>query len=271
MTSLDTGIAKRQTVEAMVAAYKSACEKVRNAYIGLEQAEQELKAGFNGGYFNTITRDVSMYSGGEYAANEIIAGLKKSAWAAIVNSLGIRKILSSKRADELSKNIDQGKGLPEIETDAILEMLLDIVGNSDNFAREAVMEVYDYLRPAANEYHKPYKTNERNARYDLGKKVILAWAVENRFDGGYRVNYYKSNILTAVDKVFHLLDGKPFLQSGYVCPLIDAINTANDGRGETEYFRFTCYQNRNLHLEFKRPDLVTKLNQIAGDNTSLKG
>ena len=47
-------------------------------------------------------------------------------------------------------------------------------------------------------------------------------------------------------------------------PLIDAIEAAKDGTGETEYFRFRCFRNRNLHLEFKRLDLVAKLNAVAG-------
>ena|SRR5439155_23407886 len=44
--------------------------------------------------------------------------------------------------------------------------------------------------------------------------------------------------------------------------LIDAIEAAKDG--ETDYFRFKCFRNRNLHLEFKRLDLVAKLNAVAG-------
>jgi len=37
-----------------------------------------------------------------------------------------------------------------------------------------------------------------------------------------------------------------------------------DGIGETDYFAFRCFKNGNLHLIFKRPDLVRRLNQIAG-------
>jgi hypothetical protein len=43
-----------------------------------------------------------------------------------------------------------------------------------------------------------------------------------------------------------------------------AIEASRTGSGETEYFRFKCCRNHNLHLEFKRLDLVEKLNAIAG-------
>lgn len=55
-----------------------------------------------------------------------------------------------------------------------------------------------------------------------------------------------------------------------ITPLVDAIGTSGiKGVGETEYFKFKCYKNGNLHLEFKRSDLVDTLNQIAGDNSQL--
>lgn len=36
------------------------------------------------------------------------------------------------------------------------------------------------------------------------------------------------------------------------------------GADETAYFRFRCFKNGNLHIEFKRLDLVARLNQVAG-------
>ena len=45
-----------------------------------------------------------------------------------------------------------------------------------------------------------------------------------------------------------------------------AIESANpeDPRFETEYFSGRSYRNGNMHLEFRRPDLVAKLNSLAG-------
>jgi hypothetical protein len=34
---------------------------------------------------------------------------------------------------------------------------------------------------------------------------------------------------------------------------------------ESEYFRFELYRNGNLHIVFKRADLVAKANKIVGD------
>ena len=63
--------------------------------------------------------------------------------------------------------------------------------------------------------------------------------------------------------MFHALDGNGTIKT-HRGPLIDAKEAAKDGTGETDYFRFRCFRNRNLHLEFKRLDLVAKLNAVAG-------
>jgi len=62
-----------------------------------------------------------------------------------------------------------------------------------------------------------------------------------------------------------MLDGKGTVKSHYG-ELCDTIADSKDGLGDTSYFRFKCYQNGNLHLEFLRPDLDERVNMIAGGN-----
>jgi len=40
--------------------------------------------------------------------------------------------------------------------------------------------------------------------------------------------------------------------------------SGREGRGETPLFRFKAFRNQNVHLEFKRLDLLKRFNQIAG-------
>ena len=71
----------------------------------------------------------------------------------------------------------------------------------------------------------------------------------------------------ALDNIFHRLDGKG-VPSGHRGPLVDAINACTEGNNtaETPYFKARCFLNRNLHLWFKRQDLLDKFNEIAGRN-----
>ena len=53
--------------------------------------------------------------------------------------------------------------------------------------------------------------------------------------------------------------------------LANAVQEAPGGVGETEFFKFRCFKNHNFHLEFKRPDLVQKLNEIGGNGLPMPG
>ena len=60
-----------------------------------------------------------------------------------------------------------------------------------------------------------------------------------------------------------MLDGKA-LSAYRDGDLSKAIEAAEGGIGETEFFRFKCFGNGNLHIEFRRMDLVDQLNAIGG-------
>lgn len=83
--------------------------------------------------------------------------------------------------------------------------------------------------------------------------------------GKFRVNHHRQQYITAIDNVFSMIDGHGPAKT-YHGALYDAIADSPDGKGETTYFRFKCYLNGNLHLEFIRPDLVARLNIAAGGN-----
>jgi hypothetical protein len=80
-----------------------------------------------------------------------------------------------------------------------------------------------------------------------------------------------------MDKVFHYLDANKPFTANYNSPLIDALESALANRreevnpksyaqGETEYFAFKVYMNGNVHITFRRLDLVARLNAVAGKN-----
>jgi hypothetical protein len=157
----------------------------------------------------------------------------------------------------LDRQLQSGEGLPDIDEAQVLAMMEGTLCQVHTFIEEAVKEVFDYLRPP----HSAYKTN---TEFEVGKRVILTWAVERKYNGGFQTNHHREQNIRGIDNVFHALDGNGTVHT-HRGPLIDAINQCGrDGKGETPYFKFKCFRNRNLHLEFKRLDLVAKLNQVAG-------
>lgn len=253
-------IAKRETITALVGVYQQAAQEIEKAYAMLATAQSRLRSAFldSPGYrFDTNDRN-NFDRVGKKASDAILKRIKRDAWSVIVERMEFRRMLSVKRRDELDQQLEKGE-LPELTEENIFAMLETSVANADTYLEEAIKEVFDYLRPRRS----PYKTN---TEFEIGKRVILAYAVERTCGGKFRVYYRRNDFITALDNVFSLLDGKGPVKT-YHGPLTDAISETTDGKGETEYFRFKCFMNGNLHLEFKRLDLLAKLNAVAGGNT----
>lgn len=260
-----TDLAHRETLTALVGTYNQAVAEIEQAYATLAAAQGKLKAAFLGGFasFEVIRRNSADPSPEE--AKKVLAGIKRQAWRVIVDRLEIRRILSISRREKLDQQLYEEKSdLPDITEENVMAMLQDGMAKSTEYAQEAVFEIFDWLRPR-NGRNANLKTNEK---WRVGKKVIVS-AVEMQYDRRFRVRYHQQKEVTALDNVFHMLDGRGPLKTHHG-PLHDAIEASGDGTGETDFFRFRCCKNGNIHIEFKRPDLVAKINKMAGGNR-LKG
>lgn len=258
MTSFDKNLAIRTSVDHLVTEYLKAKVLIEQGYETLAQAEKILENAFGETYRDFDTVD-SNYRG--EPAKYILDKIKKNAWHRFVDALDIRRTLSNKRADDLDKRLDCADELPEITVQNVFDTLLILADNSQQFAEESIREVFDNLRPR----HPRHVTNLSNALEHIGRKIIREYSVRVKWgNDGYEVNHYARQHLLALDNVFHVLDGK-VMRDGYQSPLLDAINTSGpDGKGETDYFKFKCYQNGNLHIEFRRLDLLKIFNAVAG-------
>ncbi len=261
-----TNLIKTQPVTDMVDRYTEATALIERAYLDLEKARRLLSDTFGEqAYIHVADRQHLEF--GEKGYVHIRREIKKRVWIRLVQLLQIRRLLSVRRSEDLSKQLEKNE-MPEITIQAIYETIETLRQNSPEFVREAVAEVFDLLRPGAKSAGMSLKTNKKYGRFALGRKVVLVGYLEQVYGGRMRCSHKKSDELRSIDRIFHVLDGRE-MTDGYISPLMDAINTC-DGAGQTEYFKFKCYQNGNLHLEFSRLDLVKQLNQIAGDRTALQ-
>lgn len=197
------------------------------------------------------------YQGNHYGGprDRIADGFKREAWRIIVNRIGIRNAMGVKAREDFDKELEKGV-LPEITEENIFRMIFSLVDRAKEFAATAAKEVFDILRP----HRGDYKTNDV---FRVGKRVILRYYVSPGYGKGrFDVSYSREKYLVAIDNLFHLIDGKRTVHEGRT-PLVLAINGSQDGKGETDYFRFKCFKNQNLHLEFKNLDIVKQINLIG--------
>mgnify|MGYP005858594885 CR=1 FL=1 len=256
----ESHLAIRETASSLVQTYQHNTRRIKEGYDLLIEADQTQNRVFSayrpGGFHRSYVHE----------KEKTLKEFRVQAWRFIVNSLGIYNLMSLKRQNEFDENCTEGN-LPEISRETVFAFLDDVMNGASEIVAETVREVYDYLRPGARAYNK-HKTNTKNARWYLGEKVVLtsvldvnghAWTTE------YSMNIWRRDYLIQIDRVMHLLDGAG-IPDGYLSPLVDAIQTTpyySGASGETDYFSFKCYFNGNLHLTFKRLDLVDRLNATA--------
>jgi len=260
----------------MARVYQETLPKIQASVLTIGECCQTLQQAFDDSHNFHLDLELhhARYACDQEACDAIADRFKRAAWGALINKLGIRKLMSSKRAAELDaatcrqqrwryrSDETQDDALPEITPETLYDVLAGMVSSADEFMHEAIHEEYDFWKPAET---TPYKTN--SDPFVLGRKVVKQWMVER---GGansrFSPVYANRRHLIALDNIFHRLDGQG-VPEGYAGPLVDAINTCGaDGQGETEFFRFRCFKNGNLHLWFKRLDLLEEFNTLAGRN-----
>jgi len=275
--SFATGMEIYTSAGELASVYQANAGRILELVSDLESCVEKLRETFGDGDFR-----LSVSICGADKPENFHRELKRTAWRTLIGKLGIERIMSSKRREELRDALRAGGGkrfyrdgeqdpvelLPEISPESIHEVLQGYAVSADEFLDEAIHEEYEWLKPWSGD---KYKTNEQN-RWKIGKKVIITGAVERYFSGSFHPTHYKQSHLQAIDSIFHLLDGKSFPKT-HSGPLCDAISGYNKpgAAAETEYFRFKCYKNGSLHLEFKRLDLVAEFNFRCGNKHELPG
>lgn len=246
----------------MAESWQAATGEIRQAMELLVTASTRLRAAFGDSSWN-FDFDIHHKSNHYDDAERVITEVQKEVWGCLIERMSIRKLMSIRDNEKLDTQLRTGEGMPDITLQNLLAMLEGTMANIPNMIEGLVREVYDWLRPRQQSQYD-YKTNQSNL-WKLGHKVIKGYCVNRCYSRKWQVNYSRQKEITALDNVFHALDGKGIVKS-HCGPLTDAINAlpANETTGETEYFRFKCYGNNNLHIEFKRSDLLQKLNAIAG-------
>jgi hypothetical protein len=247
------------TARHMAETYEATVAEVTALAAQMQDAVSRLWGAFKNDsehHYNPF--DLDLYSGGCHVdlrrPDSIFKRWKKEAWRVLINRLGVKSVMSVADRHKFEYELEHGE-LPEVTPEAILSVIFGLVDQAKSFAEKAAKEVFEHLRPSHPHFGGQYKTN---SAFKVGRKVILCHHV-NKSWGGFQVNYHHEQHLTAIEGVFRLLDGKGALKDGKA-DLVKAIQASKDGKGETDYFRFKCFKNNNLHLEFKRLDLVKQLN-----------
>lgn len=265
----------RESAVHMAEEFQAGAEVIRANILSVWEQTRRLNAAFPSGRGGAgefaigfeVQHERRLYGthDAEGDIDKLVKRLNRDAWKRITDQIGIKNVMSVAKRREFEKQLESGD-LPDITPGTIVAILFNMADQARDFAVDAAKEVFNILLPSRHEHTTKYKVN---SAFQIGPRVVLAWFVEQMWGSPkFRASHSREGELAAIDNMFHVLDGQGIVRDGRP-PIIEAIAASSDGTGETAYFRFRCCKNRNLHLEFKRMDLVKKLNALGAGETVL--
>ncbi len=253
-------ITQRTTVEAIVRAYEQAEASILQGCQLIAGAEQRINDALQVGeqhtgvYFLTHHRNLGSYS----EPSDGLKELRRQVWRHLVDRLEVRRMMSVAKAKQLDEWLSDRQKVEPITYETVMGLMRYYIENLPEMLTEAITEVYEFLRPT----HTKLKTN---TQYELRSRVIMEHWVEAGWGAAaYRPRSWARPRMVALENVFSALDGRGSVSKEWRSELEQAVEKTIEDRAETTYFRIRACKNGNLHLEFKRPDLVDKFNKMAG-------
>lgn len=180
--------------------------------------------------------------------------LDQSMWRRAFDLTGFKQLMDAEAVAAFERSLAPTP--PEFTESTIRATFIDLQINADQMFRRGIFNVFRYLSD-------DYRTNASEP-FRIGRKVVMSCMVEHSFRKGLRIRYghWAADKLNDLDRVFQTLDGKTFQPRS-----LESAMTAAFEEGsvfENELYRAKAFKNGNMHLEFKRLDLLDKVNeQIA--------
>lgn len=145
---------------------------------------------------------------------------------------------------------------PEYNIDNIRSTLVTAAADSEKMFRRGLVNVFLRLE-------RIYVTN-RKEPFKVGRKCVIE-GVFHEYNKGLSVDYHDRARLNDIDRIFKVLDGKGHvaqsLQSAIDAHFIHG-SFSDVGAYEDDYYRIKAYRNSNMHIEFKRKDLLDAANLL---------
>jgi len=256
-------LGERLSIPDLVALYERSEREIRGAFGTVAGALRNLNLAFLGtaGGFDVRLRS-RHYSNLHVDfdnPDDVLTELRRDIWRMLIERASIRRAMSVGAWKELTEKVDK-EDPPPVTTATIQAMIDQFQADMPEMLKAAVHEVFDFLRPPSSRY-------KTNSEYEVGERVVLSHCVCRRWGRTWDTEHHRDQQLIALENVFAMVDGKVATRTGYYADIaleIKRMPTGEPCHGGTPYMEFRGYANGNLHLKFRRMDLVKKLNAIAG-------
>ncbi|MGQ8702563.1 DUF4942 domain-containing protein [Serratia marcescens] len=190
----------------------------------------------------------------EAAMKAITRNLDRAIWRDLMKKSGMLSLMDAAAREQWYNSLEKDD-IPAVSEENILSTFEQLHLNKGEVFERGVINVFKDLS-------WNFKTN---CPCKFGAKIIVTGLV--KFDRwGFGLNWgWQRDRLADLERMLYLLDGKPVPdnRADVTRRLADHIHeNRHSNRYEDEMFAIKYFQKGTAHINFKRPELVDKLNDI---------
>lgn len=180
----------------------------------------------------------------------------RSAWSHLIGMTDLERLMDKSAKDELRQQLLTEP--EEITIDNVYATLEQFMCDSGTIFRRGLANAFSNL-------DRRFRSHDG---WKIGSRVILNHAL-NEY-GWWSHHSNKRDTLQDIERAFFVLDGKtpPSDYAG----IVGAVEKSREGNhgarqseAQTDYFTARCWKNGNLHVWFKRDDLLDRVNRLLGE------
>lgn len=175
-------------------------------------------------------------------------------WVAFIQNTPLWPLMDREEREKMLTSLENEN--PKFTYEAALATSLHHKAQSEIYYRRGLVNSFRHVvsqRQGDLAFTSRFKSNDC---FKLSGKIVLKFYDVDSFSKRKLDRAYHT--LCDIERSFLMVDGKELAGQSIADSLVSAYET---DRIENDYFEIRIYKNGNIHVFFKRPDLVKKINQ----------
>jgi len=194
-----------------------------------------------------------------FSISDFRTKLDQRLWHQAFDHTGFMQLMDREAKARFMDDVERAP--PPFTIENIRSTFLSVAQQADEMFARGLVNVFLRLSDR-------HKTNT-NEPFKVNRKAILTSMAEQDWRRPtVHISYrsYASEQLNDIDRVFKILDGKKHTPRTLELACNAAFaDESNPNRYSDDYYEIRGYRNGNLHITFKRQDLLDKANRIISD------
>lgn len=202
--------------------------------------------------------------------NRIVKEIRHKYWSTLLERTELTTTMTGEMLEKYRSKIKEFEDV-EFNISNIKQVQIDVVSQLVGGVEESIMKFfndvtykYSYYDTGNNiHYYNGWCSNQVGI---IGKKVIIpAIGVFNVYTKNFSLPFDTETQISDIHKVFSYFDDGNISDPSTVRNILSSIrNTDTTTNIDFPYFTIDIYKKGTVHIKFKRPDLVKKINIYCG-------